>query len=148
MRLENNLIGSLRRAFFFPAVIAQLEERLPCKQDVRGSIPRCGSTAGTVMAWSKVSRHKRGYGTAHDKARKLLFAQEPLCRACASIGRVSLAHIADHIVNLASGGTGDMDNMQPLCIACHDDKTAREAAASQGRTYTPRRLIAEDGWPV
>jgi hypothetical protein len=31
----------------------------------------------------------------------------------------------DHIIELANGGTDDVDNLQPLCSACHKAKTAQ-----------------------
>lgn len=99
------------------------------------------------MAWSKVSRHKRGYGTAHDKARKLLLATEPLCRSCAAKGLATVATIADHIKPLSKGGTGSMDNMQPMCGPCHDAKTLTESADARGTTYKPKQEIGLDGWP-
>ena len=37
----------------------------------------------------------------------------------------------DHIINLASGGTDDMSNLQLLCSWHHKQKTAREAAAAR-----------------
>lgn len=31
----------------------------------------------------------------------------------------------DHIIELAQGGTDEIENLQPLCTACHKAKTAR-----------------------
>ena len=70
---------------------------------------------------------ERGYGCQHQKARKRLLAREPLCRICKANGRTTVATIADHIKNLASGGSQSEDNLQPLCDACHREKTLREA---------------------
>lgn len=40
---------------------------------------------------------------------------------------------ADHIVPLVDGGTFDIENLQTLCLACHKQKTAREASARAGK---------------
>lgn len=56
---------------------------------------------------------------------------------------------ADGLVVTADGETvhfNDLRNLQPLCIDCHDAKSAREAAEARG--YRPRRQIGPDGWPV
>lgn len=37
----------------------------------------------------------------------------------------------DHIVNLASGGTNDLDNLRLLCTWHHKRKTAQEAAQAR-----------------
>ena len=38
----------------------------------------------------------------------------------------------DHMVNVATGGTDDLTNLQSACKPCHDQKTAREARAARG----------------
>lgn len=47
----------------------------------------------------------------------------PLCVACARVGRVRAAVEVDHIVPLYKGGTDTEDNRQGLCVECHADKT-------------------------
>lgn len=74
---------------------------------------------------------ERGYGWDHQKARRDLMKAEPLCRACRAEGRVTVATIADHIVNLASGGSRSASNLQPLCDEHHRAKTLHEAAAGK-----------------
>ena len=100
------------------------------------------------MAWSKLSRHKRGYGAAHVKRRAYLLAHEPLCRECIRQGNTTLATICDHIIPKSQGGTDDMNNLQPLCTDCHDEKTARESAQAQGRVWRKRISYGPDGWPI
>lgn len=94
------------------------------------------------MAWSRTSRHARGYGTAWDKLRKRILADEPLCRACMEQGRVTAASHVDHITPKAQGGTDAPANLQALCKQCHQDKTTRD---SGGRA---RLTFGADGWPV
>ena len=56
--------------------------------------------------------------------REAVKQDEPLCRHCKAAGRVTVATVIDHIVPLAKGGSNDKSNYQPLCVACHDAKTA------------------------
>ena len=100
------------------------------------------------MAWSKLSRHKRGYGTQWDKLRRVILAREPLCRSCTAQGRVTVANHLDHIQPKAKGGTDDEANLQPLCASCHQAKTDKESAEANGGTYRPRLQIGPDGWPI
>jgi 5-methylcytosine-specific restriction protein A len=48
----------------------------------------------------------------------------------------------DHITPLAKGGTDEDDNLQLLCLACHEKKTRIENG------YRERKEIGLDGWPV
>ena len=101
-----------------------------------------------ARAWNhgdRESRHKRGLGRYHRKARKELLAQEPLCRLCKQKAppRITLATIADHIIPRAKGGSGDISNLQPVCPTCHDDKTRKDLG------WKPRRKrIGLEGWPI
>ena len=94
------------------------------------------------MSWSRESRHERGYGTDWYKLRSHVLAEEPLCRMCAALGRVTPATDLDHILPKAQGGTDRLDNLQPLCRACHDDKT-RADNRRRGKVAT-----GLDGWPI
>lgn len=89
------------------------------------------------------SRHERGYGTAWDKLRAQVLADEPMCRSCLhEHGIVTAANQVDHIKAKAKGGTDDRSNLRPLCRPCHD----RKSAADRGHRVRP--TIGEDGWPV
>jgi 5-methylcytosine-specific restriction enzyme A len=68
-----------------------------------------------------------------------LFKREPLCRACMAEGRTTLATIRDHIKPLFEGGTDDPTNIQPLCQACSDLKTAAESSRGRGGPENLRR---------
>lgn len=49
----------------------------------------------------------------------------------------------DHILNLARGGTDDIDNLTAVCLACHKVKVQQEAMAGRRRhlrTLTPPGL--------
>jgi hypothetical protein len=64
-----------------------------------------------------------------------LFQREPLCRECKVHGRLSEAVIRDHIKPLAEGGQDVDANVQPLCQACSDAKTATESARGVARAF-------------
>ena len=98
-------------------------------------------------AWrqsSQESRQKRGYGREHERIRAELIRTVILCEHCTAKGKVAQGCIADHIIPLAKGGTGDRSNYQWLCQECADVKDA----ADRGVIYRPKRQIAPDGWPV
>lgn len=77
------------------------------------------------------SRQERGYGREHERLRKQVLREEPLCRACKAEGRVTATTVADHIVPLSRGGTTERRNYQGLCDDCHKAKTAAESHASR-----------------
>lgn len=104
------------------------------------------------MAWSKTSRHARGYDSAWDKLRlRILKRDQHLCQACLAKGRITPATHVDHIIPKANGGTDDDANLQALDAQCHAEKTAAEGAAAQGRTVKQRISFNPDGsviWPT
>lgn len=73
------------------------------------------------------NRHKRGYGKDWEKIRRIILERDDhLCINCLSEGRYTEATHVDHIEPKSRGGTDDEDNLQSLCKACHESKTARE----------------------
>ena len=95
------------------------------------------------MAWSKQSRHERGYGSAWVKVRARILARDKhLCQPCAASGRPTPATAVDHIKPKSKGGTDEDSNLQSLCHDCHKAKTARD----EGRQVKP--TIGIDGWPT
>jgi 5-methylcytosine-specific restriction enzyme A len=56
---------------------------------------------------------------------------EPLCRTCATRGRTVAADEVDHVVPLFLGGANGEDNLQPLCRACHVEKSIAERRADR-----------------
>lgn len=73
--------------------------------------------------------------------RSLLLAQQPLCVLCKAKGRTSAAEEIDHIIPLFKGGTDDRENLQPLCIPCHEEKTRADMG------YKPKPRVGADGVP-
>ena len=54
------------------------------------------------------------------------------------------AEHVDHIVAVSRGGTDDLENCQAVCLPCHNNKTAMEAAAGRRtRKRAPRAHPAD-----
>lgn len=61
------------------------------------------------------------------KVRTLKLQQNPMCEECERNGRLTPAQMVDHIVPINKGGAMlDMENMQSLCNACHNRKSAKD----------------------
>ena len=62
-------------------------------------------------------------------------ASEPLCRECAKADIITPATVVDHIIPHCGDWEGftDPDNLQSLCVSCHNRKTAREDGAFGNR---------------
>lgn len=104
---------------------------------------RNGRRAGLDMAWSRESRHKRGYGAQWERLRAQAMRRDMyLCQPCKRAGRVTPASAVDHIMPKAKGGADDLANLQSICGPCHDDKTA----ADEGRKRA--RKVGLDGYPL
>lgn len=76
-------------------------------------------------------RHKLYTGSRWRRLRAQVLAREPLCRSCAARGFVQVAGVVDHIAGHAGNWRQrffDPNNLQPLCRACHDEKTKAELA--------------------
>lgn len=79
------------------------------------------------------SRHERGYGSEWEKTRKRILARDAgLCQPCLKVGRVTVAKQVDHITPKGEGGTDADSNLQAICPACHQAKTAEEARRGRG----------------
>lgn len=70
-------------------------------------------------------RHKDAAAFYRSKAwtttRAAVLREEPLCRRCASQGRVTAAVIVHHLTPLREGWELRLDrsNLEPLCRTCH-----------------------------
>lgn len=70
--------------------------------------------------------------------RRILARDGHQCVQCGSAERLEV----DHILNIARGGTHDLNNLQTLCTECHAAKTARESGEWRRRTKRqPRKPI-------
>ena len=101
-------------------------------------------TGRTPWDHGGASSTARGYGRQHRKLRDQLLKQEPLCRMCAqkTPPRCTPATIADHVTPIAKGGAvHDINNLQPVCAQCHQDKSNRD------KGHRVKRRITVSGWP-
>ena len=61
--------------------------------------------------------------------RAAVLRERPLCCACERAGALVAAQVVDHVVPIKDGGERfDAANLQPLCVPCHNRKTATERA--------------------
>ena len=80
------------------------------------------------------TRQERGYGKEHERIRKELMRTVILCEICTAEGRTTAGEVADHIVPLAKGGSGDRSNYRWICKECHARVTAEEFGRTGGGT--------------
>ncbi len=83
------------------------------------------------------SRQQRGYGREHDEMRKIVMAEEPLCRECLRlrIDPPARTTIADHIIAQAEGGGRERTNYQGLCTPHSKAKTAQESGRGRRQPH-------------
>lgn len=74
--------------------------------------------------------HERGYSYRWTKYRKWFLNQieNVLCRTCLAVGQETAAAVVDHIIPHKGNQDlfWDTSNHQPLCVECHNRKTAAE----------------------
>jgi hypothetical protein len=85
------------------------------------------------------------------RARRRFLAAHPLCVLCEQAGFVVAAVVVDHVHGHRRANWlrsfWDESRWQPLCLACHNAKTAAEVAEwsrSAGTTAAPQ---PQDAWP-
>ena len=105
------------------------------------------------MAWSRESRHARGYGTAWDKLRKTILDRDHhvcQCDECKRIRRVRPATEVDHRIPKAQavrmGWTQQQIDAPSNLGAINKDCHKRKTDAENGRR--PKRTVGPDGWPT
>lgn len=76
----------------------------------------------------------RGYNAHWRRTRAAFLRDNPLCVHCLAAGRVTEATVADHLDNEGPLGPRGHDhaNLQALCKAHHDSKTAKTTHAARG----------------
>lgn len=91
--------------------------------------------------------NKRLRGSQWVKRRRQILDAEPLCRHCLAKGRTRAAQEIDHINGVAHDNR--TANLQPLCKACHWDKTRSDAGLDPAPMPEPKpqQEIGLDGWP-
>ena len=71
--------------------------------------------------------------------REVVLIEEPICRVCNRKPSVQV----DHIIPISKGGTDVRDNLQGICLSCHEAKTTDDLGLKQ-----PPRKIGADGYPI
>jgi shikimate kinase len=89
----------------------------------------------------KLSASQRGYGSRWTKFSKWYRTSvEPLCRECSKEGNLTPAQVVDHIEPVEGPDDPrffDQDEVQSLCRACHNRKTALEDGRHGGSLFRP-----------
>jgi 5-methylcytosine-specific restriction endonuclease McrA len=79
-----------------------------------------------------VAAKERPRGSAWQKTRQRIAERDGYrCAACGRVWHPQRDH-ADHIAELADGGSNADENLQLLCVECHDAKTREAARARRG----------------
>ncbi|OZI56751.1 HNH endonuclease [Bordetella genomosp. 4] len=86
--------------------------------------------------------HDRLRGRRLQQARLRIWAHDPRCARCRNLTEYPSGFELDHIAPVHKGGGNEDENLQVLCHACHEVKTAEDL----GRRYRCR--IGLDGWPL
>jgi len=61
-------------------------------------------------------------------ARAAFLKRNPLCVTCQAFDQLVTATVVDHVQPIKSGGARfDLDNLQALCVPCHNRKTRFES---------------------
>ena len=96
-----------------------------------GRCAECTQSKNKARREREGSNEERGYGWRWQQWRRMILAEEPLCRICTAGGLTVLATDVDHILPKSKGGTDDRSNLQPLCHECHSRKTMNEIHGKQ-----------------
>ena len=103
-----------------------------------------------------LGQRDRGPGTRKDrstranrgrrwmKLRAQVLARDPVCKAC----NRAAAEQVDHIQPLSQGGDDSYENLQGLCVQCHQAKTQTEAQRDQvvERTSLGGTIVRHNPW--
>lgn len=72
---------------------------------------------------SRPERDRLYYSRQWKQISMLYRKQHPLCEECERNGRITPADLVDHIIAVGEGGSmWSWDNLQSLCISCHNKK--------------------------
>ncbi len=102
------------------------------KHNKKDRCPKCSKQTHKVYDKTKRDQTaKKLYtSTSWKKVREQAMIRDGgLCQQCRRDGFVTLAVIADHIVEVSDGGCKlCIDNVEMLCRACHNRKTSQSAS--------------------
>lgn len=103
------------------------------KNRMRRGWARQGEARIGVARQGNIMKHRRLYDSVRwRKIRIQVLNEEPLCRICSKVGRVTAADTVDHIIPHKDDPVlfYDRDNLQSLCKLCHD--SAKQAQDKGG----------------
>lgn len=88
--------------------------------------------------------HRFYHSAKWQRIRARYLAQHPLCELCLRHNHIVSAVVVDHKKEIRDGGSmTDFENLQALCAACHNRKTAgersRRCAVVEGGFKSPER---------
>ncbi len=100
------------------------------KDSKQTTCPKCKKRS--TKTYDKTYRNKEADKFYHSRAwkrvRGLQLSKYPLCVECRRP-----AMIADHIIEIRDGGAKlSLDNLQSMCISCHNAKTAQQKIQRRG----------------
>lgn len=115
----------------------------PCRHSGCSALVRDGSgycekhkadrNIGKFADERRGSRQSRGYGAEWERTRKRILSRDKgLCQVCMAEGKLRPAKQVDHKVPKFEGGTDADENLQAICVPCHQAKTAAEAQRGRG----------------
>ena len=110
------------------------------KKSSKDRCPKCKKMSTHI--YDKSYRNKEADKFYHSRewrrVRGLKLSRDPLCVMC---GRP--AKIVDHIKEISDGGCKlCLDNLQSMCVSCHNSKTADERSTRGGEV---KSLHTDDG---
>jgi len=94
------------------------------------------------MSWKRKQCDKkqmRTRGRRWMSLRHVVLVEEPVCMMC---GRKASTQV-DHKTPVSKGGTDERDNLQGVCLECHETKTAADLGIKRGCVKT-----GLDGYPI
>ena len=104
---------------------------------VHEELPRDCPRPMRRLAGSGWERNKRRYRGGLTRAVRTAVLTRANGRCAICHGRPDKLEV-DHIVPASEGGTGDMANLQALCVACHRAKTRAESKRGAKRAAARR----------
>lgn len=105
-----------------PGCVALIRDGSRCEAHKLPPWQHAAPTCGDSSNGRESSSHARGYGWAWQKLRKSIMHRDcGICRICGRPGNE-----VDHIIPKSRGGLDDPDNLQCLCIECHQAKTIQD----------------------
>ena len=90
----------------------------------------CDKHQDERTGWKRSKRNQKAGLTGRPWRRlrdEVMSRDDYVCQECARNGRLTPATEVDHIINIASGGTDNMTNLEAICSNCHKIKTQNES---------------------